>query len=291
MLSAEGRKTLLRGQQLGGGEWWFPWLRPLRKVAGATEERFRTLSKVQRQIVEAKTNVDAYTLERAQVFMNMLEQRGYGKVAKDAYGGVKFTPNKKMYNAKTTNAAKDYLEKVDDLFTQAGFAEKPKEALVLARQTQKNLLKQLSQDYPKAIGLIDTTYAYQDMLYKEMLLRHVPKVLSQYTSTSFGKMIGRNFFWGSSKADKVKALEKTLGVKLGWGERIQEAFSTANRMSYTDRVDVIKEMFGSLDKVLSKYGKEMFKTQGRRGEFLGKGLTKSGLLTPKEIATAVRPRS
>ena len=246
-----------------GGNWMVPWIRPERFIFGAGEERWGVMSNVFNRIVSAYGNVQKYTTARVQGFAHMLEQGGFGKVATDANGRFKFIPNKATYNRKTTQAAKEFLEKTDDLFEVAK-REGTQKAQQAAAKTYGDMVKQLREDTPLVAKLVDTTHVYMDQRYLEMITQFVPKVLNKYPTTDFGRAV---------IDDIVK--RHTANVT--------EMFASGRVTNYTDKLTAVKKMFGEIQDVLSKHGDKIY-------EKVGKGVAKTGrttvrgMLKPKEVA-------
>jgi hypothetical protein len=271
MVSPEGYSQIARWQRLGADKWALPWIHPIRKIMGASEEVYQTLSKIHVPLLEAKTNATRYTVDKMKMFAQMLEQRGYGKVVSHKHKGFRFVPNKDSYSEEITQAAYRFLKKSDDLFAEAKRATNPVHARNEARKAQLALYDELGSESPKALGLIDTVYRYQDMLYKEHVLVELPKILNSYRTTKAGDTL-------------IKAFEKK------WGPQVEQAFSTKAGWTYDQKATKMKEMFKELSQMLDTFGTRMYRPGGRKVSKLSSGVKRIGKGSAQEVVMQVKSR-
>jgi hypothetical protein len=268
MVSPQGLRHYKRVQQLAGGQWRLPWIRPERMIFGAGEETFGTLSGIFRPIVEAKRKSMEYTVSRIQVFANKLAKGGYGEVSVDSAGRFLFKPNKEVYNHKTTKAAFDYLHGVDNLMTQArkkGTKQAYDEAATLA----KDLLEGTKSASPAAIGIIDAVKSFNDLLYGEFVREFIPQVFRRYKLTQAGE----DYLVGLMKKD-------------GALNQIAKVFEGTRAQTYVDKSNAMKGFMSQLNKDLAQRGKDFFMPSGKMITH-GPGKTTIGKHTADDIAKAV----
>jgi hypothetical protein len=234
MISPEGVKYMSRLHTLASGRWRVPWIRPERSVWGAGEAIWGAKSQIYDKVVMAKSNVQRYSIDRMQLFAKMLEERGFGKVVADETRGFRFKPDKAMYNQKTTQAAKEFLEKADNMMevarqkgTRAAYAD--------AQKAVGELMDGAKADSPTVAALIDATYDFQDKLYKEMLIQGLPKVMLRHPLSNKGVAFATN-------------------LSKYWGPKIEQAFATQGSWNAVDKARLVKKVLGEYKKVVSQEG-------------------------------------
>lgn len=244
MISPEGMKYMTRLHTLASGRWRLPWIRPERSVWGAGEAIWGAKSNIYDRVVMAKSNVQRYSIDRMQLFAKMLEERGFGKVVADEAKGFRFKPDKKMYNQKTTQAAKEFLERADNMMEVAR-QKGTKAAYADAQKAVGELMDGAKADSPIVAALIDATYDFQDKLYKEMLIQGLPKIGIRYPLTDKGLAFAQN-------------------LSKYWGPKIEQAFATQGSWNAVDKANLVKKVLGEYKKVFSQEG--IFNLSKKKGE-------------------------
>jgi hypothetical protein len=226
IFTPKGSRTIQTMHRLGVDAW-LPYIKPARDVWGSGEELFNTKTKIFDKLINAMANANGYKIDKMNTLMAMLQQRGFGTIAKKATGW-EFVPNKLTYNQETLKGATSIWQKIDNLAEQGRKGKlrgADGEVLSMAevRQQIQEVVAQTKENAPIVHELVDLARTYTDYLYKDALQIGVPKMLDGLPLSAVART-------------KVEDLNKL------WGIRAEQAFSSASGMDAPSKVALTRAL-------------------------------------------------
>ena len=198
---------------------------PKRVVFGWNELVWGAMTKVYKPVNQGVTLSRVYNVEKISRFNEMLHEAGLVTELKEANGLKKAVGH--LYKDADVKLARQHVDFADNLIHEAKGAEA--EQLAEARAAIEEAHAKLAKENPRAAALTDTFYRYMDHLYKDQAMWSLSDApgalpsklrLSELGKQNFQKLFTKHF------------------------EKIDQAFSTKNQWTYSQKVRFLDEMLG-----------------------------------------------
>lgn len=200
-------------------------LRPVRIVMEKMNPMYKTIDKVYKPIAEAMDSYSKYQIGKLQEFKAMLSQKGLMSIKKVSKDGIAIFERTPLFTPKIGKRAVEVLRSSRQLIeeaTETGGKKAIEEAKYAIREMK---VEGLNLQEQKALsGLLQTTYRFHDVLYKEYAAWRIPHLMTQVD--------------GVWTRHGMRELDKVISEALSG---IQTAFKHASRLPYVDKYFAVKD--------------------------------------------------